>query len=663
MPMQLNDITLHNFGPYYGEQSIAFGTKRPIVIVHGDNMRGKTSLLRAIRWALYGVVRDRFGKRMPLLNLINWDAADEADYTMSVTMTFHLDDAPYELVRAVQPKKSETAPTKDSHLEEKLFLRKANTHLNPDQAQTEVNRIMPEQTSRFFLFDGELLSEYEVLVADEQTQAALIKESIEHILGVPALRNAVSDLRLNLKDAAKRQRRLAREDEAAGVFASQAAELEAEIEALEEDAEDLQRQRDDLLQRQVDLDERLRVTAGMEADAQRLGQLKEHIHKYKQEEAELLDEKRDLLSMAWKDLLQPSIRTRLDELELEAASHLDKVREKELVRLQIDHLKHLVEDKKCPVCGQDSGQIDSRDIGERIKALERRLESLAYDEEKLIDTSSSIRVLRQIEPAGVIDAIFYTEAKLLRTRLSIVDYESKRDDLDGKLQNHDYSEVIRNRREYITTTKEIGIIEGAMSEKQLAINEKQVQASQVRGKISEVSGPEMDRLNREVRTYEELINLFERGVERLRDDLRTSVEADASEIFLQLTADKSYTGLQINENYGLDIMDSEGSEVPVRSAGAEQVVALSLIGALNRNAVRRGPVIMDTPFGRLDPSHRENILRFIPTLANQVALLVHGGELDRHRDLDHIRSRIEREYEIRFVSSRRSEIIRVKEVA
>jgi hypothetical protein len=56
-------------------------------------------------------------------------------------------------------------------------------------------------------------------------------------------------------------------------------------------------------------------------------------------------------------------------------------------------------------------------------------------------------------------------------------------------------------------------------------------------------------------------------------------------------------------------------------------------------------------------------LRFIPTLANQVALLVHGGELDRHRDLDHIRSRIEREYEIRFVSSRRSEIIRVKEVA
>ena len=85
--------------------------------------------------------------------------------------------------------------------------------------------------------------------------------------------------------------------------------------------------------------------------------------------------------------------------------------------------------------------------------------------------------------------------------------------------------------------------------------------------------------------------------------------------------------MRINDYYGLTILDSNGEEVRVRAAGAEQVVALSLIGALSRNAVRHGPIIMDTPFGRLDRKHRENILKFLPSLADQVTLLVQSGEV------------------------------------
>ena len=108
---------------------------------------------------------------------------------------------------------------------------------------------------------------------------------------------------------------------------------------------------------------------------------------------------------------------------------------------------------------------------------------------------------------------------------------------------------------------------------------------------------------------------------------------DATNIFKQLTTDKTYSGLKINDYFGLTILDLNGNPIPERSAGAEQIVALSLIGALNKNAVRQGPIIMDTPFGRLDPKHRENILKFIPTLSSQVTLLVHGGEVNKERDL------------------------------
>ncbi len=166
----------------------------------------------------------------------------------------------------------------------------------------------------------------------------------------------------------------------------------------------------------------------------------------------------------------------------------------------------------------------------------------------------------------------------------------------------------------------------------------------------------MQRLNREVQLCEDLIHLNESTIAILRDNLRESVQRDATDIFLNLTTDQSYQGLVINENYGLTILDSRGQEVQVRSAGAEQIVALSLIGALNRNAVRRGPIIMDTPFGRLDPQHRENILRFIPTLADQITLLVHGGEINRDQDLQNIRDQIDQEYTILHPSSHISEL-------
>ena len=54
---------------------------------------------------------------------------------------------------------------------------------------------------------------------------------------------------------------------------------------------------------------------------------------------------------------------------------------------------------------------------------------------------------------------------------------------------------------------------------------------------------------------------------------------------------------------------------------------------------------MDTPFGRLDRQH-DNIMRFVPTLADQVALLVHSGEIDPARDLKPVEGKVTAEFEI-----------------
>lgn len=95
--------------------------------------------------------------------------------------------------------------------------------------------------------------------------------------------------------------------------------------------------------------------------------------------------------------------------------------------------------------------------------------------------------------------------------------------------------------------------------------------------------------------------MFSSAVERSKSDLRARVEESATDVFLKMTTEKvDYQRLRINDQYGLAIIPTDGREEESRSSGAEQVVALALMGALQANAPLRRPIVMDTPFGRLD---------------------------------------------------------------
>ena len=57
------------------------------------------------------------------------------------------------------------------------------------------------------------------------------------------------------------------------------------------------------------------------------------------------------------------------------------------------------------------------------------------------------------------------------------------------------------------------------------------------------------------------------------------------------------------------------------------MLALSLMGAFNRAALRNGPLIMDSPLARLDETNREKLLRNPTAFSNQLFLFVHSGEI------------------------------------
>ena len=108
----------------------------------------------------------------------------------------------------------------------------------------------------------------------------------------------------------------------------------------------------------------------------------------------------------------------------------------------------------------------------------------------------------------------------------------------------------------------------------------------------------------------------------------------------------------------MTILDQNEQEVLNRAAGAEQIVALSLIAGLTHAGRPLSPMVMDTPFGRLDTNHRRNILAYLPKSASQLILFVHNGEIRGEEDLEDIAHRIGGRYEIREVTPTHSTLVR-----
>ena len=378
--LRFTSLTIENFGPFKGDQTIDFTNDNGVTIIWGNNGRGKTTLLNIFRYALFGRYKNRRGTDVDLITLPNIEGRSEGNYSFKVVLRMINDDTRYELTRQCKVRQGVTVPKSNDDFESYVFLKENGSLLSPDARAHVLKVIMPDEVSRFFLFDGELLQEYEELLLEGTEVGSKIKDSIETILGVPVLTNSAIDSQSILDDYRKAKNKIAQSNAQTQKIATQMEGLEAEK---REQTADLERLQGELA---GEYEERARL----EGDLQQSEHVKTLLDRMDSLEADIAGKKasRDALvsqivvqtKEAWRGL----VSARVEAILAEVSGRLQQLEEKEAEHTVearfFEDMKAAAHQHHCQLCDQDLDEARVQMLLEKVATYTRGSGALSVDE-------------------------------------------------------------------------------------------------------------------------------------------------------------------------------------------------------------------------------------------------------------------------------------------
>ena len=351
-------------------------------------------------------------------------------------------------------------------------------------------------------------------------------------------------------------------------------------------------------------------------------------------------------------------RTVLDEPVARAKISAQDAVKKAFALLMTSLRVDAIENRHCRTCDQDV----SEDVRSRLMALLPADSPVA----NVGDYAGTTALARRSDLDGFKQKDVRAEVRLIweairQARLDEADAQGRIADANKILEDQDPDELRRRKTTLTELGGKIRAAQDAISAEQKLVGEQDAAIARLTKRLEAAGTPELAEFQQRERLLARVRTVFENAVGRYKAALRSRVQNSATELFLQMTTEKEdYASLAINDHYGLTIVHKDGRTEDSRSAGAEQVVALALMGALQANAPLRGPIVMDTPFGRLDPQHTANVVTVLPSMAEQVVLFVQEGEIDRATVRELLGGHLLKEYQLDKQTARRTLVVEAR---
>lgn len=623
--MFLEEITIHNFGLFRGIQKLEFAPhtpEKPVVLIGGLNGSGKTTLLDAIQLALYGK-RARISNRgsLPYEEYLRRSSNNAAETEeSSITLQFRRWSDGREQVFCIrrfwntigQTTVEKIAVMRDGALDKYLT----------DTWAEFVEEIIPIEIAQLFFFDGEKIEGF----ADPETSRQLLAKAVSTLLGL----DVVSRLQADLLALERRKQIALKSDKER----EKIAELEIVIESIDERREDLIQQR---AARQNEVDRRSK-------------DLREAQENYNKNGGSLFDQREELEND--RNNLKIALRENENELReiVEGSSPLLLVKDL-LVAINEQYLSE-EETAKSALVNQTLATRDSK-LLKLIELLKVSTEATKTIENFLVNdrteraTRANAEIYLNLSPEGFQDLRALQNFVLPKTETEIrdlleinADIQTRLVDVERKLAGvpaQDFvSELIARRNAAIETlaNAENHLTDIDAELKRLADENKIIQdklTTLLENNVSErFEAEDAGRVVEHSKSVRETMTKFRISVTERHTGRIAALVLDSFRHLLR--KESLISDLTINaETFAVEIRDAAGKTLsPDRlSAGERQLLAVSILWGLARASGYPLPVAVDTPLGRLDSVHRDNLVEnYFPQASHQVILLSTNKEID-----------------------------------
>ena len=641
--MVIKKITLRNFGPFLGEHSLDLSTTpdKPLILVGALNGGGKTSILEATRLTLYGSEcgngKLRSMKYKEYLRMCMNNSAPKGSITSTELIFSRNEEGVTKEIRV-----DRAWSLKDDSVDETIsvFINgELEEALSNDAGwNSYMSACLPSKLAHLFLFDGE-----QILHGGAGGVSPILKDGVYSLLGIETIDKLTSDLELferkQLGDLIKKS------------ALKELKSLESEIQAM---STKLQSLKDD-----------------RKAQEELLRSSEELLSRRKAEFAKNGGDE-------YKDQERTKGELKLKETELEAVNNeLIEVFSGPLnLEITLSQLKHLQKRAK----DESEAQIASASIElllKRDKAFAKEVvEKLESEQKDKIlgwlsrDIEKRRASILDIPKLGLEDGIseniqVLTEHTIPQLRIkadALIKHQSKVEDeisaLKEKLSQVPSSEYIQEQESLLNqATLDMQMVSGGLftldttiahHEKLVLEKESALRAFKLDNIDAASNGAEAMRLQRQ--TEKSLATLAEFKKKLIAENIsliQSLIEESLQRLLRKLSLIKKLT---IDpETFEIHLENPAGATVlwQQMSAGEQQIVTTAIIWGLARASGHVFPMMVDTPLGRLDESHRGKLLEhYYPEASHQVVLLSTDKEIGP-KDLESLRDHVTRTYLVR----------------
>lgn len=627
--MRFKKLSIENYKSFQFPTEIVFPVAadgRSIFLIGGMNGAGKTSIMEAITYCLYG------GKVEEIYRNINRREKARGNAAVAFELTIEMDDGSELVVKRSWTAGAVSEP-KARDLSERLVVVRDGKRVsvqNQEIWQDFIRAAIPPGITQFFFFDGEKIQE---IAADDHSEVRL-KSSLEAALGIQYINRLASDIVYIKQEERKGFVEISDED-----LEFKQSELKREKSKLARKHQERDAVREELSTFKTQLeDAKKRFEAAFHAAPETRETMREQekrrvqaANRLAQVESEVrgLCEKALPFSLAGK--LFGAIRRQI-EVERESASG-EAIRENAAALAK--RIVRVVEEPE-PIYTETLSP-------ERMQELERRIFRLLKEGDpraevaKVLDLSDrdAARVLNRME------ALETSDVFLLRPLLEEVSALSAQiRQLEGLGRGAALTPTERELFEELQATMESCSTQIGRKTEQLRLIEEEVLALDKR--IHEIE-LEIEKLYEKhnvskekadfIQECDAIASVLNQFVVRLRKNKVHMLQEKTFEMYRLLSSRSGLIkDIAIDDKtFEVRITDRNGHEIRKSSlsAGEKEVFAVSLLWGLAQTSELKLPIIIDTPLSRLDSTHRDNIVNnYFPNAGEQVVILSTDTEID-----------------------------------